>query len=53
MVKNELCYRSRIRILWVLERDEEPFPNCRCVNLMDDSDDTINEAVQAIVGMIL
>ena len=52
-VKNMLCLKAKIRIVWVLAPDIEPFDNCRCINLSDDSEEAVYEAVQAMLGMIL
>ena len=51
-VKNELCWRSRIRMIRIVEVWAAIYENCKCIKRYDTSVESLNQSVEAAFSLI-
>ena len=51
-VKNELCWRARIRLIRIVEPGAAGYDNCKCIKLCDTSISSLNLALRKAFGLI-
>lgn len=51
-VKNDLCLKTQIKMIRILESNEKHYRNCLCISRVDDSYEGISEAIQALFGIL-
>ena len=51
-VKNDLCLRTQIKMIRILESSEDNYRNCLCISRVDDSYDGISESLQTLFGIL-
>ena len=51
-VKNDLCLRTQIKMIRILDSNEDNYRNCLCISRVDDSYEGISESLQALFGIL-
>lgn len=51
-IKNDLCLKTRIKMIRILEREAEPYRDCLCISRIDDSVDGITESLQMLFTLL-
>ena len=51
-VMNDLCLRTRIKMIRILESAEENYEDCFCISRLDDSYEGITDSLQALFGLL-
>jgi len=51
-VMNDLCLRTQIKMIRILESAEENYDDCFCISRLDDSYEGITEALLALFGLL-
>ncbi len=51
-IKNDLCLKSRIKMIRILESKTEPYRDCLCISRIDDSMEGITESLQMLLSLL-
>lgn len=51
-VVNDLCLRTKTKMIRVLDSSENSYENCLCISRVDDSYEGISEALDALFGIL-
>ena len=51
-IKNELCWRARIRLIRIVEPWAATYDNCKCIRIYDKSISSLNLALSTAFSLI-
>ena len=51
-VKNDLCLKTQIKMIRILDSDENDYRDCLCISRVDNSFEGISEAIQALFEIL-
>lgn len=51
-IKNDLCWRSRIRLVRVAEAKAAMYQNCKCIRRCDTSLESLDQALDAVFELL-